>query len=41
METPDGCLTVGDLITELVAFGDMGAPVMLLGEGWLCAAEDD
>lgn len=34
-------MTVGELICRLVEFGDMEAPVLLLGQGWLKAAEDD
>ncbi len=41
---PEGCLSVGELITRLVEFGNMGAPVLIVGpdfSGWLREAEDD
>lgn len=38
---PEGCLTVGQLIIALVEFGNMGAPVYLLGAGFLERVEDD
>lgn len=33
LSPPEGCLTVGQLIIALVEFGNMEAPVVLLGEG--------
>lgn len=41
LSPPEGFLTVGELIIALVEFGEMGAPVILLGEGWLTRVEDD
>lgn len=41
LSPPEGCLTVGELIIALVEFGNMDAPVFLLGDGWLERVEDD